>query len=417
MSGKRSPAFGRQRAAADRDAVGEAVALGVGARGRHRLRIGVEADRRAGAESQCREGEDAGAAADVQDARRHRLELLQEIEAAPGRRVQAGPERHARIERDRDLVRSRNVVEPGRHDHDAADALHADVLLPAFGPVRILDRADLQIAERAQAERLEVPERALCRLDLARRVRPVGDMGGHDERRREVGRGGELVVRDREEAASGGSQCRPRRARGSRKRPRSPRHRPRRSARANASAPTAQVKRSRRRSKTDGSSPASVAGSLTSSSSSRSSRSRFESFVGTTTLRITWRSPRPAPRSRGTPLPRRRISRPACEPAGISISSVPSTVGHRQIRAERGLRERDRQLVVELRPAPDELRVRAHVDRDVQVAVRSAARPGLALPLERDALTGIDPCRDRDLERALLPDPSLAARTRCTAWR
>src|SRR6187200_909215 len=72
--------------------------------------------------------------------------------------------------------------------------------------------------------------------------------------------------------------------------------------------------------------------------------------------------------------------------------------GHLEGRAQRRLRERARELVVELGPTSRELRVVADLDRDVQVAVGSAPRPGLTLPFERDPLSAVDAGRNRDLE-------------------
>ena len=93
--------------------------------------------------------EHAGAAPDVEQARR--LELLEQVEAQPRRRVRAGAECAARIDHDRREALGRLL--PRRPDPEAADddavVELAPRLLPPFGEGR---RADLEeLAERALA--------------------------------------------------------------------------------------------------------------------------------------------------------------------------------------------------------------------------------------------------------------------------
>ena len=70
-------------------------------------------------------------------------------------------------------------------------------------------------------------------------------------------------------------------------------------------------------------------------------------------------------------------------------------------RPERGLADRDRQLVVELGVLPRQRRMRQDVDRDIQIAGWTAPWPDLALVREADLVPLVDPRRDHDAERAL----------------
>ena len=75
-----------------------------------------------------------------------------------GRRMKTRAERHAGVELDDDLARSRVIVMPGRFHQDAAsDAMNAVVRFPGVGPVFLLALVDSQIADRA--EPAEMPER------------------------------------------------------------------------------------------------------------------------------------------------------------------------------------------------------------------------------------------------------------------
>ena len=94
--------------------------------------------------------------------------------------MQAGPECHARVERDDDLALGRDVLAPGRADDDPSpDAQDREVLLPGARPVLLVDERDLELADRPQPERLEVPEPRPGVLDRR--------LGGATVLRREVG--------------------------------------------------------------------------------------------------------------------------------------------------------------------------------------------------------------------------------------
>src|SRR5207253_9774756 len=97
-----------------------------------------------------RDGEDPGAAADVEQ--RSALEVEQELEAEPRRRVPPGPERPARVDHDGDRVRRRRL--PRRPEPERPDARGPVALAPAVLPA-LLDA----LADRA-AERL--PEALLA---------------------------------------------------------------------------------------------------------------------------------------------------------------------------------------------------------------------------------------------------------------
>ena len=259
--------------------------------------------------------------------RRHPLERG---EAEPGRRVQPGPERHARIERDHDVAGLRPMPPPCRPDHDPSpDAQHREVAPSRPPPSPTRGRRASQLADRAQAERLEMAER-LARLgDGPRRVglrrrapgryartiagrvgsrrapRPSSTSSkagstlvptGRDARQDLAdGLDGLDVGHDRQ-LEPGAVGAVPSAAGRPSLQPGAPARPPRQ--------PSASRTRSRipRRWPT----PASPASSAYSASSSRW---RFVSFVGTTTWTNTWRSPRePARRRCGTPRPRSRIS-------------------------------------------------------------------------------------------------------------
>ena len=101
-------------------------------------------------------------------------------QAQPRRRMQPGPERHARVEREDDVVGRPAVAPPGRpDDQPPADAHDREVRLPGIRPVGFLDDPGPQLADRAQPERLEVAERL---GHLGR-----GSLRGRPVARREVG--------------------------------------------------------------------------------------------------------------------------------------------------------------------------------------------------------------------------------------
>ena len=99
----------RQAPGARADPAGEPVAARVRDGRLDRDRVGVDADAPSRAEPDRRDREDPRAAADVEDARAARAaprsaSASTRREAQPGRRVEPGPERHPRVEREDDVV-------------------------------------------------------------------------------------------------------------------------------------------------------------------------------------------------------------------------------------------------------------------------------------------------------------------------
>ena len=74
------------------------------------------------------------------------------------------------------------------------------MLLPGIDPRCVVDRAHAQRADRAQPERLEVPESALGGLDRPLGVGVLGNVRRHDERCGRILARGKLVVRVADEA-------------------------------------------------------------------------------------------------------------------------------------------------------------------------------------------------------------------------
>ena len=140
-------------------------ALGVGAGGFDRQRIGVVADDRLARRGGARRGPGSRSRSDVEDPVRHRFELLQQLEAARASSG-AGPVPNA-IPGSRITTTSSGAARTPRHDGTitiATDALRDVVRLPGIGPVRVVDRPHPERADRAQPEGLEVPERPLGRI-------------------------------------------------------------------------------------------------------------------------------------------------------------------------------------------------------------------------------------------------------------
>ena len=167
---RRSGWRARRRTAARRSAGcprgrGPGAPAGCGARwrGSPRSAIGSVSTPRTPRRPELHRGdrEDPRAAADVEDAGAGQLaairERLERRQAQPGRRVQAGPERHPRIEREDDVVRRAPMAPPGRPDDEPpADPQDREVGLPGLGPVGLVDEPGPQLADRPQPERLEV---------------------------------------------------------------------------------------------------------------------------------------------------------------------------------------------------------------------------------------------------------------------
>ncbi len=91
--------------------------------------------------------------------------------------MQPRPERHARVEGEDHIVGRATVTPPRRPDDEPpADPQDREVRLPGLGPVSLVDEPGLQVADRAQPERLQVAERLghlghrpVCRGPVARR--------------------------------------------------------------------------------------------------------------------------------------------------------------------------------------------------------------------------------------------------------
>ena len=181
------------------------VAPGVG---RGRLdgdRVGVDAERGRGAQLERGDGQDPRAAADVEDARvRHAAPIghrLERGEAQPGRRMEPGPERHPRIEREDDIVGRASMAAPRRPDDQSpADAHDREVRLPGVGPVGLLDDPRPELPDRPQSERLQMAERlgdlghrAIGRGPVARR-----QVGAHGGRPGRIQPGAETLVHELE---------------------------------------------------------------------------------------------------------------------------------------------------------------------------------------------------------------------------
>ena len=122
------------------------------------------AERRGRPEPEGGDRQDPRAAADVEDPRAGEhapvRQRLRAREAQARRRMEPGPERHPRIEREDDVAGLAAMAPPGRPDDQTSpDAQDREVRLPGFGPVGLVDDPDPQLADRTQAERLEVAER------------------------------------------------------------------------------------------------------------------------------------------------------------------------------------------------------------------------------------------------------------------
>ena len=173
----------RQAPSANAKAPGDSVATRIGEGGLDRDRIGVDAQGRRRAELQRRDRQDAGAAADVEDAPTRDQaavrEAFQRGQAETRRRVQPGPEGHAGIESQHDVVGLAPMASPGGPDHEpAADPQDGEVGLPRLGPVSLVDEPGPQLADRAEPERPEVSERFRHAGGGSLRGRPVAGRAG-----------------------------------------------------------------------------------------------------------------------------------------------------------------------------------------------------------------------------------------------
>jgi len=101
--------------------------------------------------------------------------------------MQAGPEGHAGIERQHDGL-ARIGVGPCRPHEERADADRLERRLPGLEPLLIGDLADLQLADRTEAERLQVPERVADASHADAGDLVVHEVRLHDRERRAVER-------------------------------------------------------------------------------------------------------------------------------------------------------------------------------------------------------------------------------------
>ena len=109
----------------------------------HGLRVGVEREDARGAELGGGDGEDAGAATEVEHGHAGPHEFFEGAQAHRRRRVLAGAERHAGVDLDDRLAALELVRDPGgADDQGAADALDAEVLLPGVTPGCLAKAAD-----------------------------------------------------------------------------------------------------------------------------------------------------------------------------------------------------------------------------------------------------------------------------------
>ena len=126
-------------------------------------RIGVDPEGIGCPELHGRDRQDPRAAADIEHARALDAAVIDDRfegrQAQSGRRVEAGPERHPRIQREHHIFGVAAVTPPRRADDEAsAYAQHGEVGLPGLGPVLLVDDTGAQLADGPQPECLEVPE-------------------------------------------------------------------------------------------------------------------------------------------------------------------------------------------------------------------------------------------------------------------
>ena len=161
----------------------------VGCRRLDRDRVRVDADGARGSQLEGGDGQDPRPAPDIEDARAGEDpaigELLDPGQAQPRRRMQPGPERHPRVEREDDVAGLAPVASPGRSDDQPpSDAHDREVGLPGIGPVGLLDDPRPQLADRSQPERLEMAERLgdLCHGPVGSGPVACRDVGADDRR-------------------------------------------------------------------------------------------------------------------------------------------------------------------------------------------------------------------------------------------
>ncbi len=133
-----------------------------------RDRIDVQPDGARRTELHRGDGQDPGAAPDVEDTGAGQPAAigngLDRGQAESRGRMQPGPERHPGIEREHDVAGRAAMTPPRRSDDEPPpDPHHREVGLPGVRPVGFQDDPRPQLPDRSQPERLEVAE---CHGDL-----------------------------------------------------------------------------------------------------------------------------------------------------------------------------------------------------------------------------------------------------------
>ena len=101
--------------------------------------------------------------------------------------MEAGPERHARVERQHDGVAGVDL-RPGRSHEERADADGLERGLPCLEPGLLLDLTDAEVADRAEAEGLKVAEGITDPTDADARDPVVDEVRLHHRGRQRVER-------------------------------------------------------------------------------------------------------------------------------------------------------------------------------------------------------------------------------------
>ena len=428
------PAPGRNGSLPGPNPPAEPVAPGVGERRLDRDRIRVHADQLARAEEAGRDRQNPGPAADVEQpgAPVRRGAAGQEAVVRPAldpgqaearRGMEAGAECHPRIHGDHHVAGRAAMAPPGRPDHDpSADPHHSDVALPGVRPIRVVDDGRDERTDLAQAEGREVTQRSIRRGDrfpdgprVARRqVRPHGrGLTGVDDRaqplvrQEEPGLHAHAARRDpREDLADGLDGFRV--AADRELQPRGVADQPlrRRVGSRRPGHPSASL----RRSSTPGLGVPSPLSPETAANASSASRCSWVSLVGIVhvdqDVEVAARA-RPA-KVRGTPAAQPDL-RPRLGPRLDLQVLLAVRRRHPDARSQRRLGDRERELVEELRALALERRMRRDVDRHVQAARRSPARPDLALRREADLVAVVDAGRHADAEALRALAPAVAA--------
>ena len=174
-------------------------------------RIGVDTEGRRCAELECGDRQDARAAADVEhagpvDAGRVG-DTLERGQAQAGRRVQARPERHARVEREHDVVGSAAVSPPGRADDEPPPDAQDREVAPSRPPPSPPRARSGSAARRSAAGRTpgdgRAPRRPRPRRPRPRPRRAPGTYAANHGRPARIDPGAESLVDEVERRLDG----------------------------------------------------------------------------------------------------------------------------------------------------------------------------------------------------------------------